>query len=302
MAEKLNSETGARQTMSTWTKVIDSFETLPPHYKNILETQYTKAEYFPLTLLAPSLFKPQGKTTEKLIMDVGNAIQIVERNNEQVIAKRYPYQSICTIELGSILLSSWLTVDGLTNTGKVDLSTIDFNTSSLRHYEVFLKKLRPASRTYTSDQNKAEKDKFDFLSDLNFKLMNYGRSCLIEGETVNQILYQPEIKKPVFAILGDLFQKLVTPPHLTILTDLELIFIEDIGRGRQAHESHYGGIWQYISLQNIRSAKWTEAEEERLTLAINLSTGRVIEKTFTGSNKPGLEQLCTQIRQLSGGA
>lgn len=286
--------------MSAWTKVVSSYETLPVQYRNFLEAQIKKDQKFPYTLLAPSLVKPRGKTTEKLIVDTGDSIHILERKSSQIDAKSYSYQDICTMELGSILLGSWLTVDGITSSGAADIATIDFNTSSMRHYEVVMKKIRPANSAHGNKQANTEKDKFDFLSEINFKLMNYGRSSLVGGETVCQIVFQPEIKKPFWTLLGDLFQKLVTPPHLTVLTDLELFLIEDIGRGRQAHEARYGGIWQYIPLHSIRSAKWSEAGEERLTLTITVRTGRVIEKTFAASNKPELVKLCAQIQEMTG--
>lgn len=296
MTESLSYQTGARQTMSAWTKVIESFEMLPLPYRNFLETQIKDKQGFPLVLLAPSLAKPRGRTTEKLVIDAGDAMHILERKGGEVSAKSYPYRNICTVEVGSILLSSWLAVRGITSAGVADNSIIDFNTSSARHYEIFLKKLRPTPHKTAEGQSRIEQDKFDYLSTLNFKLMNYGRNSLLGWETVRQVLYQPEIQEPLWPLLGSLFQKLVTPPHLVILTDLELILVEDIGGGRQAHETHYGGVWQYIPLRSIRSANWSETGEDRLTLAVSLTTDGVIETIFAASNRPDLERLCAQIQ------
>jgi hypothetical protein len=280
--------TGARQTMAAWTKVIDSLGDVPPAYKGFFE-----GRKFPFTLLAPSLVKPKGKTTEKLICDMDDAIHILEQKGGQVLAKSYPYRDIGMVEVGSILLGSWLTISGVSSTGAPDTSTIDFNTSSFRHYETFLKKLRPSPEEIGEGRSKkAEQDKFDYLSALNFKLMNYGRNSLVGGETVQQIILQAEVKKPVWAALGDLFQKLVTPPHLTVLTSHELILIEDIGRGRKAHESQYGGVWQYIPLQRIQSATWSETGDDCLTLSLNAAPHRTIRKIYSLSSKPELERLC----------
>lgn len=287
--------TGARQTMAAWTKVVDSLEDVHPAYKSFFE-----GRKFPFTLLAPSLAKPKGKTTEKLICDMDDAIHILERKGGQVVAKSYPYRDICTVEVGSILLSSWLTVSGITSTGETSASTIDFNTSSFRHYEIFLKKLRPSPNENGEGQSKAEQDKFDYLSALNFKLMNYGRSSLIGGETVRQVILQSEIKKPVWAALGDLFQRLVTPPHLTVLTSHELILIEDIGRGRKAHESQYGGIWQYIPLQRIQSATWSETGDDCLTLSLTVAPHQTIEKIFSAGAQAELRQCCVQLQEIIG--
>lgn len=298
MSENLSQGTwtGARQTMAAWTRVIDSLENVPPGYKYFFEERNIDSRNFPFTLLAPSLVKPRGKTAEKLICDAGEMMHILERNGNQVIAKSYPYRDICMVEVGSILLSSWLTVSGITSAGAADTSTIDFNTSGFRHYELFLKKLRPSPKEIGKGQSRVEQDKFDYLSMLNFKLMNYGRNSLLGGETVRQVILQPEIKKPIWAMLGDLFQKLVTPPHLTVLTSHELILIEDVGRGRKAHESQYGGIWQYIPLRSIQSADWAETGDDGLTLSLRVAPHQEIQKVFSLSSQPELERLCAQLR------
>jgi hypothetical protein len=296
MSRNLNSGnavlTGAKQTMASWSKVIESYEQVPDIYAGLFETRFANNQQFPYTLLTPSIMKPKGKTTEKLICDAFAAIHILERSGSQVVAKSYPYQDVCMIEMGNILLDSWLIISGVTSTGEADVSTIDFNTASARHFVTFLDKLRPSSPNADKTQLNAEKDKFNYLSPLNFKFMNYGRSSLIGGETVRQIILQPEIREPVWTILGDLFQKVISPAHLVILTDRELILIQDIPRGRKVQKVNYGGLWQYIRLSSIRSVAWTETEDGRLTLSIAVSPDRKIERLFAVSSKLEVEQLC----------
>jgi hypothetical protein len=299
MSKNLNSEsavlTGAKQTMASWSKVVEDHEEVPDIYKSFFEPGSANNRQFPYTVLAPSIVKPKGKTTEKLIYDAVDAIHILERNGSQVVAKSYPYQFVYMVEVGSILLDSWLTISGLTGSDAAGISTIDFNTASARHYTTFMDKLRPASPGADESQLNAEKDKFNYLSALNFKFMNYGRGSLIGGETVRQILLQSEIREPVWALLGDMFQKVISPAHLTILTDRELILIQDAQRGRKVQKSNYGGIWQYIRLSSIKSVTWAKTEEGRLTLSIAISPDKKIEKLFAVSSKPELEQLCAHF-------
>jgi hypothetical protein len=300
MSEKLNSRnavlTGAKQTMASWSKVIESYEDVPDLYKSFFETQIADKRQFPHMVLAPAIVKPQGKTTEKLIYDTVDDIHILERSGNQVIARSYPYRSVCSVEMGCILLDSWLTISGLTGTGEAGVSTIDYNTSSARHYATFINKLRPLSPGADKTQLSAEQDKFNYLSTLNFKFMNYGRSSLVYGETVSQILLQPEIRESVWAPLGDMFQCTISLAHLVILTNHELILIQDVHeRGRKAQKANYGGIWQYIQLRNIRSVTWTETENDRLTLSIAISPDRKIERLFAMSSKAEVERLCASF-------
>jgi len=203
--------TAAKQTMASWSKVIDSYEDVPDIYRGFFDTQIANNQRFPYTLFTPSIVKPKGKGTEKLICDTFSAIHILERNGGLVVTKSYPYQTVYTLEMGYILLYSWLTISGITSTGEAGTSTIDFNTSSARHFATFLDKLRPSLQGVDETQLKVEKEKFDYLLPLNFKFMNFGRSSLVGGETVLQILLQPGIREPVWSLLGDMFQRTIVP-------------------------------------------------------------------------------------------
>ena len=304
MSENLNSQstvlTGAKQTMASWSKVIEFYEFLPDIYKGFFEAQIVDGQQFPYTVFTPSFVKSRGKTTEKVVCDFNDAIHILEKKGSQVITKSYPYATIYTLEVGSILLSSWLTISGVTSTGAAGVSTVEFNTSSTRHFAPFLTKLRPASQGADEIKLRAEKDKFNYLSTLNFKFMNFGRNSQVYGGTVLQIVLQPEIKEPIWAMLGNMFQQTISTAHLTILTNQELILIRDIGGDKDVRKRHYGGIWEYIPLRSLKSVTWSETKNGWLTFSITVFPNRTIEKLFAVSSKPELEQLCAQLQEMIG--
>jgi hypothetical protein len=86
MSQNLNDRsavlTGAKQTMASWSKVIESYEAIPAIYKDFFETKFADSQRFPYTLLTPSLAKPSGKTTEKLICDTNSVHAKVVRDRE----------------------------------------------------------------------------------------------------------------------------------------------------------------------------------------------------------------------------
>jgi hypothetical protein len=291
--------TGEKLTREAWTSSIESYEDVPEIYRAAFEELVPDHAPFPYTLLAPSLIKSLGRTSEKLIIDARETMHILERNDSQVSKKSYPYQNIFTVELGSILLGSWLTICGTDGTGAAANSTIDFNTSSLPLYSIFIDKLRLSPPRYEEAQLSAEKGKFDFLSASSFKLMNYGRESLVGGEKVIQILLQAEIKRPLWAILGDWFEQTVSPAHLTILTDRELILIQDVSHDRKVSQAKYGGIWQYIPLRSVKTTAWRESESGRLAFSITVSPDKTIEKLFDPSHRTEIEQLCAELQERS---
>ncbi len=290
--------TGARQTMAAWSKVIESHEDIPVVYRSYFDKYVGNEQSFPHVILTPPLDKFPRTTTEKLICDTDDVIYIFERHGNQITASSYSYRDICEVELGIILLDSWLTLSGKTSQGEAGFSTIEFNTASMRHFATILNKLRSAPQVMDKAQFTAEKDKFDHLSAVNFKFMNYGRESLIPGETVLQILLQPEIRQPLWTLFGKTFYKIISLAHLTILTDKELILIRDTERGKASQISRYGGVWQFIPLSCLASWTLSESANERLTLSIRCHPGKTIEKIFEVSSQLELEQFCSQLQAL----
>jgi len=290
--------TGARQTMAAWSRVIESYDQIPAIYRGNFDEYFSSQVPFPYILWTPSLEKFPRKTTEKLICDTEDALYIFEKNGNNVDDKCYPYVDVYGSELGIVLLDSWVTVHGKTRHGESAASKIEVNTTSLRYFASIQKKLRPSIDSADKAQLTLERDKFNSLSTINFKFMNYGMESLIAGETVLQILLQHEIREPLFTLFGKTFYKNLSPAHLTILTDHELILLQDVERNRDSKISQYGGVWQYIPLGCINDVNLSEVGKEHLTLSIHCQPGRTIEKLFDVSKRSELMELCFYLQKL----
>ena len=128
--------------------------------------------------------------------------------------------------------------------------------------------------------------------------MNYGRESLVSGETVLHFLLQPQIRQPLFTIFGKTFHKVLSLTHLTVVTDQELILIQESGSGKEGRAGRYGGIWQYIPLRSIISVSLSAVDNDRLTLLIRCQPDRTVEALFDISNLPELQQLRDQLQIL----
>ena len=288
--------TGARQTMAAWTRVIENRDAIPAAYKSQFDKTFGVDEPFPYVLLTPALNHfPRKMTTEKLVVDAGDALHVFERQASQVLAHSYPYGEVCALELGIVLLESWLTVRGRTGQGEAGAATIEFNTSSMRHFEGILRKLRPSPGAADKAQFAAEKDKFNELSTVHFKFMNYGRESLVPGETVLCFVLQPEIRQPLLALFGRTFYRTISVAHLAILTDRKLILIREPERKKVSNVDVYGGVWQFIPLHALESVTLSEAGDERLALSIRHRPGETVERLFDASRRTELEALCARI-------
>ncbi len=291
--------TAARQTMAAWSKLIESRDDIPAVYKAHFDKTFDSEQRFPLVILTPSLEKFPRKTTEKLICDTDDALHIFEKNGNQSDTICYPYRDVYGSDVGIVLLASWLTVHGRTDQGETAVSKIEFNTTSKRYFEPVLSKLRPVSETVNAAHFATEKDKFNRLSMINYKFMSYGRESLHPGETVLRFLLQPEIRQPLFTLFGRTFYKTLSLAHLIVITDQELILIQETGIGREGRAGRYGGIWQYIPLHYIDTVSLSEVANDRLTLSILCRPDRAIERLFDVSNLPELKQLCSELQTLA---
>ena len=299
----LATETGGKQTMASWAKVIESYAAVPEIYKDSCKTILADSHPFPYVVLAPAISGIRHKAAEKLLCEVNDVFHVWESIGGKIISTAYPLKTICAVEAGSILLYSWLTISGMTSGGITSSSVIPFNTATGRHLLPFINKMRPASEDVDEADWQAELDKFDYLASANFKFMNFARNSLVRGEKVTRVIWQPQIRRHIFTLFGQSFYRTRALAHLTILTDREVILIGDAESNAENRGVKYGGIFQYIPLRHIAAATVTETTDSLVTLSLTLAFGNQrLDKVFAASNKQALEQFQNKIEQMIGQA
>ena len=299
---QLSTITGARQTMSTWARVIESYGAVPEAYRDSHRLVSGESPQFPYTVLAPALAGSRHKTTEKLLCEVGDIIYVWERKRDQVAMAAYPLETISDLEIGCILLYSWMTIGGVTTEGEVSSSTIEYNTSTRRHFAPFENKMRPAPVRTNQGEPSVEQAKLSYLAADGFKFMNYALDSVVEGDIILRTLWQPKISKPVVKLRGlALYQTTLSLAHLAILTDREFIVIQDDERSRENRGVRHGGKSQYIALSHISEVSLLDHADDLLVLSLTLSPGgRRSDVIFAASRKQEVAQLRDELAKLKG--
>ena len=295
--------TGARQTMLSWVKAVESYAAIPDIYKESCKSILEDCHPFPYVVFTPknSDNKQQGKITEKLLCEIDGVFHIWEHVDGKVILTSYPLDTMSFLEVGNVLLFSWLTISGLTGDGVASSTTITFNTATSHFLSPFIEKLRPAQVGVEETDWKLELSKFDYLSSINFKLMNYAREGLVRGEKVICSILQPRIRKHIFTIFGQKFYRNKILSHLALLTDKEVILIGDDEKSPEikGKGERYGGVWQFIPVRNIAAVMLTEAGDGLVTLSIKLAFGDVhLDKVFEISKKTALEDFKKELERM----
>lgn len=302
-AGQLSQQTGARQTMSSWAKVVESWEAIPEVYRNSYSMVVAEGSSPPYTVFAPVIAGSGHKATEKLLCEVSDTIYVWERVKDRVTMVAYPLRTISDLEVGSILLYSWITIGGVTQAEIVSSSTIEYNTATARHFAPFVNKMRPAPKDMDEREQNVERAKLNQLGATSFKFRNLALESLVDGDKIHQTLWQPQIRKPVVKFAGRvLYQTTVSLQHVAILTDRELIVIQDDERSKENRGKRYGGRWQYVALSHISGVSLLERAEDLLILSLTLCPGgRQLEIIFAASRKQAVAQLQDELENLKSG-
>jgi hypothetical protein len=285
--------------MDSWARQVKNNEEIPESFEAFFAAIHDNSEQFPYTLFAPPDKWYSKKSTPKLLVLLGDRIYIAEKIKKQIQETCFFYQNINYIESGTILLHSWIGINGNVD-GKPVTTTVEFNTVVEILFKPIIEKIRSTinhldQSDFAKGQLKKEQSKFDYLVKTNFKYMNFGKRCLLAGEQVQQIILQPDIRVKFLKY----FQRVLSFTHLTVLTDKELIFIKDDDSFKSAQSIRYGGIWWYISLAKITKMAIENILENDLTrLTIQLPENVNLSSIFLVTQKSELDLLTDGINKF----
>jgi hypothetical protein len=284
-------------TRLSWAKPVKSYAEVPDVYKEFFDSFLVEGQAFPYTVLTPSYERFIHKTTEKLICDFGHEINVLEKSGNTFETQRYSLSRVSYIELRTALLAASFKLCGMTSQGIHTSSTLLFNSVTDYLFTPILKRVRLIPVDTENVDHSAELAKFDCLVDVNFKFMNYAKRSLLEGEKVVWFFIQPEIRESILTFLGKTWFRTISPTHICILTNRELIVIrEDISHRKEAR---YGGIWDYIPLDKLISLTLSEKAGDLLGLTIQLPEDTGFELLFQTSAKEELNQLLGRFKEFT---
>jgi len=284
-------------TKSSWAIQIKTLADVPDVYQSFFEPFLTDESTFPYTVLTPSYENFIHRTTEKLIIDFGREIYILERKGDEFETQCYPVDGISYVEMMTALLASSFTICGITNKEDYVSSTLKFNSVTDCLFTPILKNVRSVSVDSKNVAQGTDEKKFNSLADVNFKFMNFAKHSLLEGEKVVQFVLQPDIQEELLTFLKKTYYRTISPTHMSILTDRELIIIREDADRRK--EDRYGAIWNYIPLSKVISLSVSEKNGDLVGLTIQLPGDASFELVFQSSIKKELDQFLTRFEGLS---
>ena len=173
----------------------------------------------------------------------------MERNGSAFKTHCYPIDKISYVEFETALLASSFKICGMTSQGFHTSTTLIFNSITDYLFKPILKRARLITKESEGTDQSSELEKFEHLIKVNYKFMSFAKRSLLGGEKVIQYILQPEIRESILKFLRKPYYRTISLIHMCILTERELIVIQESVAQRK--EDRYGGIWNYIPLNQI---------------------------------------------------
>lgn len=292
-----------RQTKMSWATLITKYEEVPSDFQAFFSSFIQKEESFPFSIITPSYEGFMQRSTEILVCLTSDDLFIANKNETPENALKFKLDNILHVQFRSVLLDSSLKITGFNSKNECVTVLLRFNTVS----DFLFKKIVKMIRLYSFTENVSDEiSLFDEFRSENFKFANFAQHCLLPGEKVIQLIWQPELLKSLFhfprpIIVRHFFRRRVISNHVLMLTDQELILISE--DNHHTHDDRYGGIWDYIPLAKIRNVGFNENNDGLISLSVSLQNDQRIESYFLQTLRPELQILVNffekQLRPLN---
>jgi hypothetical protein len=284
-----------RQTRTSWAMLIADYADVPDDFKPFFQSIQETKKTFPYSVITPSYEGFVNRTQERLVCLIDDCLYVAEKGETSSQALQLPFKDFQHIEFRTALLDSHLQITGLDHKGQPAFLKIRFNSVS----DTLFKKINDDIRRFSFKDIKAKKAfSFEHLEASNYKMANFSRHCLLSDESVEQLIWQPELRQSLIRIhipilIHTFFYRTVFPHHVTLLTDQELIFVSE--SERIVSNDCYGGVWEYVPLNKITNASIFRDQDGFLTLSVELPNDQHLETMYLPSLHTELEALVSKL-------
>jgi len=277
------------QTMKSWALEIKSLEEVPRAFQEAFLALAPKEGEFPYTIYSPPYRSNRLKSSARLLFTWEKKLVILTKEKTKIESVLFEFRNIDYIENGAVLLTSWIKIEGTGSDDSYHSVMIGFSTVMDGLFLKVLDIIRAEYLISEAGKKETEAFKFNFLGQQNFKFMNYGKQYLHDGEKIGSIIYEPEIDIENFKVFGKAFFKRVSPAHLLIITDEELILLSD---PESVKLSNYGASWGYVPLDRISRVEFVfDDDEGYYVLKIKLKGGKEIHSIYREENKDKVKKI-----------
>jgi hypothetical protein len=287
---KQHYEVQSQNTMSQWPIKVKRPEQIPESFVEELDKAFGAA--WPYTVfIPPSKWDADGKRSKVFSM-LDDGVMYFEDMKTEVKQLFYPFENILYVEMGRMLLSSWMTIHGIVG-GQYRQSTVSYNTVRDDLFDPIIKRIRTQISPGKSLLEGENGERLSDLKQLDMEFLNYTKQSLLPGEKIINIIYQPKVLDES----GMSIEMLPEHTHAVVLTDNELILIKEDNHKYKNIHSNYGVIRDFIPLAHIRNVM-TESQQTGVRMHVNIEDRDEVDRVFEQTQSERLANLIQKFKSL----
>lgn len=243
------------KSMESWSVLLKGLDEVPEPFITAMGQVLADNNAFPYTVYTPEIKDPENLRHGTVLAFADKGIWVLENVEGEVSSIRLPIDGLQSVELGTVLLQSWMKFCSILDEGYA-CKQVYFNTVTIDLFTAIMDDLRCKVLQISVDESKPKIDALDYLYAINFKFASYGKMSLIPGQVVYGSVFQEQFGHE--------------KPHLCILADKELILIKETELvDEKSLPQKYSGIWTHIPLRSITGINLVMTEDghgEKLVL------------------------------------
>jgi hypothetical protein len=277
-----------------WPKLVKNPAEVPDIFQDAVRTCFPSLPYTVYLPARSTLLRPKAA---HLVCLSGSELVVFTPERPEVSIEIIDLSTLTHIEIGRILLHSWITVFT-----RRTACTFTFNMVRDDLMAPIVRAARSGRRVdLPKDEGfEAELRKLDLIDGLGIKFLNYGKKALLPGDRIVSSLFEPLRVLLAIRLFGGQGIRKYATPHLWMLTARELIIVRDVKETAFSERIRYGVITTCIFRAGIDSVTVRQLGEIT-QITLSLHGGRAMSGWFSSDN-PGLKDFTTAVgaRSLEG--
>ena len=252
--------------VETWPRHIrkkEEFDDIPADLRSLYEED-TGTGFKPdiYLIYCPQSERMNAMLSEKLFYVFNSSLYYIERVNSEPYRRCFLTENIQVLEIGFVLLDSWMTFSGHTENGE-ETFTVYYNhvISSFFERMVELLRIMIIEIKYPPLYDNTVSNS---IADISYEYMNYTRNIIFEDEAPVKYVFQPAMADRHFKSS----RTALTNSHILMITDKEFI---QITAGKTSMD-RYGHIKTFYIKKHLNSPEFLKANESQRSY-LKLSSG-----------------------------
>ena len=278
-----------------YSKIIDCCEEVPEYFLDGFRYSCLSCNDFPYTIHIIKSKEKEEEIYSELISVTRDGLYIFQRMNSRITMIQYNYEDLILIKKSTQTINSSIVIKGMVS-GRTFKSIIEYDNKDKDIYDFIITSIRmkgKISLEFVEDyvekygEDNYELLKLDYFKESNLKLYNYSVESLLSGQKIKKTVLQKKLVRKKLKLV----RKVLTASHISLLTNEELIIIQEGKSNRKSPEANIGGCWYFIPISQITSMDIKALDNYLLIFTIKLKGNDCVELIYETSNRAQLEQL-----------